>query len=371
MPSTKKPASVDLTAYLRKRKSPLADHVPAIMRSANRWRIDPRLLVAISGGETSFGTAGRGPAVHNAWGIGPGRKFDSWEHGIDEAAKLLRQSYVGQGLTSIPKIQQKWAPLGAGNDPSNLNSNWIRVNGGFYSDLGGNPDNVTGDWRKAAAPSKFVQPPKPGQLPAATIPKVPGFPGFGDIGAQRAMANLTAIASGEDPTKSLDDLVQASIEQTIANAAAMTTPNPIPKKEQQVSPDGGSYMHTTTAEQAENPQVQDAVQIALKQIGKPYVWGSVGPKSFDCSGLIEYAYEKAGIKTPGRLTTWSMRNVGKSVKGGAMQPGDWLITNKGKHVVMYIGGGEVVAAPRSGTNVQIQKLSEHKAGIVDVRRYSG
>lgn len=357
----KKTAGVDIAGYLRKRNSPLADHVPAIMRSANRWRVDPRLLVAISGGETSFGTNGRGPAVHNAWGIGPGRSYGSWQEGIDAAAKLLRTGYLNDGRHSIQAIQQKWAPLGAGNDPSNLNSNWVRVNGQFYSDLGGNPADVRGNWRNAAAPKNFPDPAKP--VPLAP-PKA--STGFGDLGVQQAMANLDAIARGETP--SLDSLVSASIQQTMTNALASKAPDPVPE-DQETTPDGGKFWHTTTTEQADNPKVQNAVQLALKQIGKPYVWGAVGPKSFDCSGLIEWAYEKAGIPTPGRLTTYSMRDVGHSVKGGPMQPGDWIITNKGKHVVMYIGGGEVVAAPRSGTNVQIQKLSDHKAGIVDVRRY--
>jgi cell wall-associated NlpC family hydrolase len=352
----------DLTAYLRKRGSPLADHVPALMRAANRHRIDPRLLVAISGGETSFGTNGRGPKVYNAWGVGPGRAYSSWEDGLDSVAELLRKSYVGKGLTSLSAIQQKWAPVGAGNDPSNLNSNWIRTIGQFYSDLGGDPRNVTKNWRVASAPKNF-QP--PGKAPRLAPPVQQA--GFGDLVAQQAMANLTAIAQGKTP--SLEGLVQASVQQTLDDALASKAPDVVPEKEQVPTPDGGKFWHTGTTERADDPRVQTAVQLALRQIGKPYVWGSAGPKSFDCSGLIEWAYEQAGIKTPGRLTTYSMRNVGHSVKGGPMQPGDWIITNGGKHVVMYIGGGEVVAAPHSGTNVQIQKLSDHKKGIVDVRRY--
>ena len=355
----KKTEGVDLAGYLRKRGSPLADHVPAIMRSANRYRVDPRLLVAISGGETSFGTNGRGPAVHNAWGIGPGRAYGSWQEGIDAAAKLLRTGYLDKGLHSISAIQQKWAPLGAGNDPSNLNSNWTRVNGQFYADLGGNPNDVRGNWRNAAAPRNFPEKAPPISPPVQQR-------GFGDFVAQQAMANLAAIARGETP--SLDSLVQASIQQTITDALASKAPDVV-SEDQEVTPDGGKFWHTTTTEQAPNAKVQRAVQIALKQIGKPYVWGSAGPKSFDCSGLIEWAYERAGIPTPGRLTTGSALGLGHSVKGGPMQPGDWIITNHGKHMVMYIGGGEVVAAPHTGTNVQIQKLADHKAGIVDVRRY--
>jgi cell wall-associated NlpC family hydrolase len=354
----------DLTGYLRKRGSPLADHVPDIIRSANRYRIDPRLIVAISGGETSFATNGNGPKVHNAWGIGPGRSYGSWSEGIDATAKLLRQSYVGEGLTSIEAIQRKWAPVGAGNDPRNLNSNWIRTIGQFYSDLGGNPMNVTGGWRKQAAPKNLgMTPPKAGGVPA--IEYTPQT----DLIAQTALSNLASIARGEDPSKTLRSLVDATIQQTVTNAMAQRALDQPPKPKKNKSPDGGTYTYTRTNEQASSPEVGEAVQIAMRQIGKPYVWGTEGPKSFDCSGLIEYAFEQAGIKTPGRLTTWSMKNLGKSVKGSTLLPGDWVITNGGKHVVMYIGGGEVVAAPRSGTDVQVQKLADHKSGIVDVRRY--
>lgn len=112
-----------------------------------------------------------------------------------------------------------------------------------------------------------------------------------------------------------------------------------------------------------------ALQIAVKQLGKPYVWGAESPElGFDCSGLIEYAFEQAGIKTPGRLTTWTIANYGKSVKGQQFQPGDMILTNKGKHVVLYLGDGKVIAAPRRGEPVQIQPVSRFNGQIVDVRR---
>jgi cell wall-associated NlpC family hydrolase len=360
----KPPKNPDLAGYLRRKGSPLADHVPDIIRAGNRYRVDPRLIVAIAGGETSFATNGRGPRVHNAWGIGPGRSYKSWGEGIDSVAKLLRESYIGKGLTSIEAIQRKWAPVGAGNDPSNLNSNWTRVNGQFYSDLGGDPMNVNRGWRQEAAPAKLGPvPPKVGATPIAE------YQSQQDLGVQQALSNLRSISRGEDPSKTLQALVDASIQQTITNAAAARTFDQPPKPEKDRSPDGGKYSYTRTGEAAPTSKVQQAVELALKQIGKPYVWGTAGPKSFDCSGLIEWAYEKAGIETPGRVTTWSMAKLGKSVKGSPMLPGDWVLTNKGKHVVMYIGGGEVIAAPRSGTNVQIQKLADHRKGIVDVRRY--
>jgi cell wall-associated NlpC family hydrolase len=116
--------------------------------------------------------------------------------------------------------------------------------------------------------------------------------------------------------------------------------------------------------------IQRVLAIAHEQIGTPYVWAQSDPKKgFDCSGLIEYAYEQAGIPTPGRLTTYTMAKLGKSVKNDQYRPGDWIITNGGKHVVMYVGKNKVIAAPRTGERVQYQELSRFKGDIVDVRRF--
>lgn len=109
---------------------------------------------------------------------------------------------------------------------------------------------------------------------------------------------------------------------------------------------------------------------AHSQLGKPYVWGGESPQEggFDCSGLIDWALRQAGIDVPGRLTTYSAMKLGRSVKGKKLKPGDMIITNGGKHMVLYVGGGRVIAAPRRGEVVQYQPLSAFRDSIVDVRR---
>lgn len=138
---------------------------------------------------------------------------------------------------------------------------------------------------------------------------------------------------------------------------------------QPVVTDAGTYPGAD--DYSTNPLVKKAISIAHQQIGKPYVWGAESPSEggFDCSGLIDYAFREAGINIPGgRLTTYSAMNIGKSVKGQSMKPGDWLITNGGKHMVMYVGKGKVIAAPHKGEVVQYQDVSRFKGDIVDVRR---
>ena len=107
------------------------------------------------------------------------------------------------------------------------------------------------------------------------------------------------------------------------------------------------------------------------QQGIPYVWGGSTPKGFDCSGLIQYLYSKAGINLP--RTTYQQINVGKKVGWGQFRPGDLIFsdfegTGKPTHVVMYIGNGKVIAAPHTGTNVQIEDVSMFRNNFIGARR---
>jgi len=106
---------------------------------------------------------------------------------------------------------------------------------------------------------------------------------------------------------------------------------------------------------------------AHEQVGKPYVFGS-GPdtSSFDCSDLIQWAYKQAGINIP--RVTGDQINVGQPVKWGEFKPGDLIFSNGGGHVVMYVGGGKVIAAPRTGTVVQYQPVSRFQGSFVGARR---
>jgi hypothetical protein len=115
---------------------------------------------------------------------------------------------------------------------------------------------------------------------------------------------------------------------------------------------------------------QHLVSFAASQIGQPYVWGGESRKEggFDCSGLVDYALRAAGVNLPYRLTTYKALKLGVSVMGKQYQPGDMVIVNGGRHMVLYAGGGRVIAAPHRGAAVQYQPLSRFAGSIVDVRR---
>ncbi len=113
--------------------------------------------------------------------------------------------------------------------------------------------------------------------------------------------------------------------------------------------------------------VDNVLAAAHEQVGKPYVFGS-GPdtSSFDCSDLIQWAYKQVGIEIP--RVTGDQIKVGQPVKWGDFQPGDLIFSNGGGHVVMYVGGGKVIAAPHTGTVVQYQPVSRFKNSFVGARR---
>ena len=114
-----------------------------------------------------------------------------------------------------------------------------------------------------------------------------------------------------------------------------------------------------------------AIAFALRQVGKPYQWGATGPDAYDCSGLVYAAYAAAGIHI-GR-TTYQWRQDGPRIPLTQIQPGDLLFSagsdgtpaNPG-HVVMYLGGGQIIQAPQTGEDVQIDPLD--LAGVVVATR---
>ncbi|MET9070411.1 C40 family peptidase [Streptosporangium sandarakinum] len=98
-----------------------------------------------------------------------------------------------------------------------------------------------------------------------------------------------------------------------------------------------------------------AVSTAKKQVGDPYRWGASGPGAFDCSGLVRYAWRKAGVSLP-RVTTSQYRSVRKKVSWSSLRPGDLLFFYGKGHVGMYVGKGRMVHSPSSGKTVRVVPL---------------
>ncbi|WP_328915611.1 MULTISPECIES: C40 family peptidase [unclassified Streptomyces] len=109
---------------------------------------------------------------------------------------------------------------------------------------------------------------------------------------------------------------------------------------------------------AANSSVADqAIAFARNQLGKPYVWGATGPDSFDCSGLTQAAYKAAGIELP--RTTYDQVDVGTRVSESDLRPGDLIFFYSDvSHVGLYIGDGQMIHAPHTGTVVKIAPITE-------------
>lgn len=93
-----------------------------------------------------------------------------------------------------------------------------------------------------------------------------------------------------------------------------------------------------------------AIQFALQQVGKPYKWGATGPNAYDCSGLVQASFRHAGIDLPRTTATQILK--GQRVAKSQLMPGDLVFPDPG-HVQIYLGGGKVVEAPRTGLKVRV------------------
>jgi cell wall-associated NlpC family hydrolase len=109
-----------------------------------------------------------------------------------------------------------------------------------------------------------------------------------------------------------------------------------------------------------------AAQKACDLIGTPYVFGSDGPGSYDCSGLTKAAWASVGVHL--EHYTRDQWNEGRSVTRDQLQPGDLVFYYPGSlhHVAIYIGGGMVVHAPHTGDHVRMATID--RAPIAGYRR---
>ncbi|MER6945586.1 C40 family peptidase [Nonomuraea sp. NPDC000554] len=115
-------------------------------------------------------------------------------------------------------------------------------------------------------------------------------------------------------------------------------------------------------------KARKAVAVAKEQVGDPYRFGGTGPGSFDCSGLVQYAWKKAGVKIP-RVTNSQFARIKKKISWKSLKPGDLMFFRGLGHVGMYVGHGKMIHSPRTGESVRIDKLGGwRKASFVGAVR---
>jgi cell wall-associated NlpC family hydrolase len=168
------------------------------------------------------------------------------------------------------------------------------------------------------------------------------------IAAERAQVTATEeIATADDLQTQINGKVKTiNAKLAVLNSSTMTQALAIFNKT-------GSYPDVVLPE-ATNVETT-ALRSALTQRGRPYLWGAAGPDSYDCSGLVVWAYAQEGVSLP--HYTGSLWNSGEHISRDNLEPGDLVFFGSTiDHVGFYIGNGLMVDAPNSGAVVRVEAV---------------
>lgn len=115
--------------------------------------------------------------------------------------------------------------------------------------------------------------------------------------------------------------------------------------------------HAAEGAPRHSPVHSEAATVAQELLGSPYRYGGAGPQGFDCSGLVHYAYGRAGASVP--RTTRALYRRATPINPRTIRPGDLLFFQIGgriSHVGIYAGDGRFIHAPSSGKSVTFAQL---------------
>ncbi len=178
-----------------------------------------------------------------------------------------------------------------------------------------------------------------------------------------AQTQQSALRTQRDSVQTQQDKYQALLDRLTAaqRAAYFARVNPVaPAKTK----------HTAVSNvpaKAPSNAAAVAVQYALAQQGKPYVFAASGPDAFDCSGLTAAAWEHAGVSIPHFAAT--QYDYGQHVSRDQLAPGDLVFFYSPiGHVAIYIGNGLIVHAPTPGDVVKVVPLSTFNSDYVGATR---
>lgn len=134
---------------------------------------------------------------------------------------------------------------------------------------------------------------------------------------------------------------------------------------------------TTTANStvaSSTSKIQQVIDFAMAQVGKPYVFNTAGPATYDCSGLTKASYAVVGVKLPHQSLQQSKLGVAIDWKTTPIQAGDLIFTFSSanptqiSHVGIAISATQWIEAPNSGTVVRISRIPS-ATRIQAVRRF--
>lgn len=128
------------------------------------------------------------------------------------------------------------------------------------------------------------------------------------------------------------------------------------------------HAHALLPEPKPTP-AERAASFALEAVGVPYRYGGESPESgLDCSGLVRWAYGRAGLDVPHNSV--ALYGVGRRVAKSRLEAGDVLFFEGLGHVGLYLGEGQMVHAPRTGKHVEVIRLAATNYGrrLIGARR---
>ncbi len=169
-----------------------------------------------------------------------------------------------------------------------------------------------------------------------------------EIASQRAQATAReeVVTVGQLQKEISSKVTSIHSKLDVLNSAAMA-------QAMAIFDQTGSYPNVVLPEATTVGTV--ALRWALTRRGDWYVWGAAGPTTFDCSGLVVWAFAQEGISLP-HYTGW-LWNSGMHVSRADLEPGDLVFFFPDiSHVGIYIGNGLMVDAPSTGQQVQVQPV---------------
>jgi len=119
-----------------------------------------------------------------------------------------------------------------------------------------------------------------------------------------------------------------------------------------VAPGGAAPAEAATAS-----MLTKAVTVAASKKGSPYQYGAAGPRRFDCSGLVQYSYKRAGKLVP--RTTKQQASATRRISASQARPGDLVFfhtSGRAYHVGIYAGRGYVWHSPKKGDHVRKARI---------------
>lgn len=166
------------------------------------------------------------------------------------------------------------------------------------------------------------------------------------IETSEAQAQYLETAEDDDET---DEDVEEDEEDSSSATSTTTTPDVTEEEDDSSSSSSSSSAGTSTS-------VSEAVALAYAQLGKPYVYGTAGPDTFDCSGLVYYCYGSARGRSTSAMIASLKASGDWTTDLSELSYGDLIFTSSG-HVGIYLGDGTFIHAANPTSGVVIGTVS--------------